>query len=228
MQIDLGTSYRDSRRRLTDLVAEKAGEAKSIPVPCCPGWSVHDVVSHLVAVAEDATAGRLTGPPTDEQAAAQVARRSGVGTDRLLTDWEEQGPALEELLRQVPVWPALMDVLSHEHDVRQAIGRPGERDIPEITVCARRLVKGLVTGLDTGLDTGVDLAVTMDGEDFRQKEASTEEPDLQLETTAWEAFRFRLGRRSRAQLAQMKWTGNPSPLLDRLTIFGPNPDDVIE
>ena len=53
----------------------------------------------------------------------------------------EIAPALQELLSKAPVWPALMDVLAHEHDVRAAVGEPGARDIPEIGVCARRLTK---------------------------------------------------------------------------------------
>lgn len=222
MPIDLGTAYAESRERLTALVAERPGEAKAIRVACCPGWSVHGVVSHLVAVAEDAVAGRLTGPPTDEQAAGQVARRAEMSTEQVLADWAEAAPALEELLRQVPVWPALLDVLAHEHDVRAAVGRPGARDIPEIHVCARRLIKSL--------DTGIALAVTMDGEELLPggPDGGADEPVLRLETTSWEAFRFRLGRRSRRQLRAMRWTGDPGPVLEKLTIFGPNPADIEE
>lgn len=49
-----------------------------------------------------------------------------------------------------------------------------------------------------------------------------------LRTDRFEAFRWRLGRRSRAQLAGMDWTGDPSPILDDLVIFGPADSDVHE
>lgn len=218
--IDLGTSYSESRRRLTALVeALPDGDAESTAVACCPGWTVHDVVAHLTAVAEDAVAGRLTGPPSDEESAAQVARWSEVPTRQVLDAWNAAAPALEKLLAEVPIWPALMDVLSHEHDVRAAIGAPGARDVPAIQVCARRLVKGLVAE--------VPVVVTMDGEEFRGEPADGE-TGIWLETRAWEAFRFRLGRRSRRQLEAMSWTGDPSPIVDRLIIFGPSPVDIIE
>ena len=42
-----------------------------------------------------------------------------------------------------------------------------------------------------------------------------------LTTARFEAFRWRLGRRSRRQLAGLDWTGDPSPVLDHLVVFGP-------
>jgi hypothetical protein len=51
---------------------------------------------------------------------------------------------------------------------------------------------------------------------------------LGLETTPFEAFRFRLGRRSRSQLENMTWRGDPSPVIDEMTIFGPEPYDLVE
>ncbi len=226
--IDLGTSYADSRRRLTTLVAAMPDDGrdrdpKVVQVACCPGWTVHDVVAHLVAVADDAVAGRLTGPPSDEQTAAQVARWSEVPTAAVLEEWTGRAPELEKLLSEVPVWPALMDVLSHEHDVRAAIGEPGARDIPEIGVCARRLIKGL--------SPGAGLAVDLDGETFRFQSDGGGGHDgdtLVLRTTAWEAFRFRLGRRSRRQLEAMDWTGDPAPVLDHIAVFGPSRHDIVE
>jgi hypothetical protein len=37
-----------------------------------------------------------------------------------------------------------------------------------------------------------------------------------------------MGRRSRAQLAALDWSGDPSPVLDHLTFFGPSAADIIE
>ncbi|HET6964260.1 MAG TPA: maleylpyruvate isomerase N-terminal domain-containing protein [Acidimicrobiales bacterium] len=223
--IDLGTAYQDSRRRLTALVAalpDDGGDRdpRSVDVACCPGWTVHDVVAHLASVADDVLEGRLTGPPNDEETAAQVARWAGVPTGRVLDEWADRSPALEKLLSEVPVWPALMDVLSHEHDVRQALGEPGARDLPEIQTCAYVSLKWMLTSVDMG--------VTLDGRVMRPEGAEEDDQLLGLDTTAWEAFRFRLGRRSRAQLQAMAWTGDPGPVLDRITVFGPSPRDITE
>jgi hypothetical protein len=54
------------------------------------------------------------------------------------------------------------------------------------------------------------------------------EPVLELITTWYEAFRWRMGRRSRGQLAALDWSGDPEPVLDHLVVFGPATVDIIE
>jgi uncharacterized protein (TIGR03083 family) len=60
---DLAGMYRETRERLTALVAGLDEAQLAAPVPACPGWSVADVIGHLAAIPEDALAGRLTGRP---------------------------------------------------------------------------------------------------------------------------------------------------------------------
>ncbi len=222
-RLDLGTVYAEARQRIGPLVTATA-ETSTTPVPACPGWTVHDVVAHLVAVAEDVMGGRLTGIPTDEDTSAQVARRRDDTLVDMVAEWTELAPPFEAFLSTTPVWPAALDVLSHEQDIRGAIHHPGARDVPGITAGARRLAQSIPSPVPLTVHLGgEDLEIAM-GEDADRDAGS----ELELTTTAFEVFRFRLGRRSRAQLAGMAWTGDPEPLLDHLTIFGPNPADVIE
>jgi len=37
-----------------------------------------------------------------------------------------------------------------------------------------------------------------------------------------------MGRRSRAQLAAMSWSGDPAPVIDHLTVFGPAGASIVE
>lgn len=214
---DLGAAYAESRDRLAGVVAA-APDPKAVAVPACPGWSVHDALSHLVAVAEDVLAGRLTAPPGDETTAGQVARRRDRPTGEVLEEWAELSPRIEELLRGVTIWPVVLDVLSHEHDVRAALGAPGGRDLPIISTGAAQML--------SWYQPPVALTVRMGGRTFEHRDGG--DPGLALDTDAFEVFRFRLGRRSRRQLAAMAWTGDPAPLLDSLTVFGPSPLDIIE
>ena len=215
---DLAGMYRETRERLADLVAGLDEAQLGTPVPACPGWSVADVVGHLAAIPEDALAGRLTGPPSEAQTAAQVARFRGRPVAQTLAGWADLGPRFEEIVAAFEVFPAVIDVASHEQDIRGAVGKPGARDT--------EVIKQMTAWLLVRLRTPVPLRVTVG--DTRFLAGPGGEPALELTTTWYEAFRWRMGRRSRDQLAALDWSGDPSPVLDHLVVFGPAKADVVE
>src|ERR1700733_11542889 len=139
----LSRLYRDARGRVISLVTELDDAGLGAPVPACPAWSVRDVVSHLAAVAEDVMEGRLTGPPSDEQTAEQVARFRDWDLPGVLTRWEELAPSFEEMIDGLTVWPAVLDVASHEQDIRGAVGEAGARDTDVVRMGADRLLMWL-------------------------------------------------------------------------------------
>ena len=215
--VDLGALYGLVRERLAGLVAE-VPEPASVAVPACPGWSVQDVIAHLVAIAQDVLAGRLSRPPTDEWTAAQVASRKDQSMADLLADWADVGPTFQALITSAGMWPGFLDALSHEHDIRGAIAAPAGRDAPELRLAAEFLVAGLRP----------DQAMTVRVAEREFRVGPSAEPAIGLVTEPFEAFRFRMGRRSRGQLAAMEWTSDPTPVLDCLCIFGPAVADVVE
>jgi uncharacterized protein (TIGR03083 family) len=215
---DLAGMYRETRGRLAGLVAGLDEAQLGIAVPACPGWSVADVLGHLAAIPEDALAGRLTGPPSAAETAAQVDRFRGRPMTQTLAGWADNAPRFEEIVAAFGIWPAVIDVASHEQDIRGAVGMPGARD----TEVIRQLSDWLVAGLRTP----VPLRVTVEDTQFRA--GPDGEPVLELTTTWYEAFRWRMGRRSRSQLAALDWSGDPSQVLDHLVVFGPATADVIE
>ena len=215
---DLARLYLGTRERLLALLAELDDAGLATPVPACPGWAVRDVVAHLCAVSQDVLAGRQTGIPTDEETAAQVSRFAGVNLAGILAAWAPAAPRFGQLVGDLTVWPAVIDIASHEQDIRGAVGRPGARDTDVI-----RLASGRILGW---LRPPVPLRITVEDAEFRVgPEDGTE---LRLATTRFEAFRWRMGRRSRTQLAALDWSGDPAPVLEHLTIFGPSPADIIE
>jgi uncharacterized protein (TIGR03083 family) len=216
--VDLAGLYRDTRERLTALVSGLDGAALATPVPACPGWEVQDVVAHLAAVVEDALAGRLTGPPSEAETAVQVARYKGRPMTQTLTGWTTGAPQFEEAISAFNIPPAVIDVASHEQDIRGALGLPGARDNEAIQQMAGWLLERL--------RTPVPVCVTVEDAEFRAGPQA--EPVLGLRTTRFEAFRWRMGRRSRDQLAALDWSGDPAPVLDHLVVFGPARTDVIE
>ncbi len=216
-ETDLGALYGMVRVRLSGLAAE-VSEPAGVPVPACPAWSVHDVVAHVVAVAEDVLSGRLTSPPTDDWTAAQVTARKDRSVADLVAEWGELAPRIEALISKGGMWAGFLDVLSHEHDIRGAIAAPAGRDAPELLLAAEFLVSRWRP----------DVAVTVRMGEREFSVGPADESAIGLVTSPFEAFRFRMGRRSRSQLAAMAWSGDPTPILDGLTIFGPAVADVIE
>jgi uncharacterized protein (TIGR03083 family) len=215
---DLAGMYRETRERLTALVSGLDEAQLATAVPACPGWSVADVIGHLAAIPEDALAGRLTGPPSVAETAVQVDRFRGRPMAQTLTGWTGTAPQFEEIVAAFEIWPAVIDVASHEQDIRGAVGQPGARDT--------EVIRELAGWLVTRLRPPVPMRVTF--EDTQILIGPDGEPVLGLTTTRYEAFRWRMGRRSRSQLAALDWSGDPSPVLDHLVVFGPAPADVIE
>ena len=157
------------------------------------------MLAHLVGVIEDSGAGRLNGPPGPEQTAAEVARHQDAAPAELLWHWTELAPPFEQVLSSASVWPAFFDVLTHEHDLHGALGTVGERDGADVPLAAKLLVRSVDLGRPFQIETGAAvLASAMDGPD-----------PLVLRAPAFEVFRLRMGRRSRAQVLAMDWSDDP-------------------
>ena len=214
----LSRLYQDTHARLAALVSGLDEAELAAQVPACPGWSVQDVVAHLLAITEDALAGRLTGPPSQTQTAAQVARFRGHDIRDMLASWTVTAPQFGQLIAAFGVWPAVIDITSHEQDIRGAVGRPGARDTEAVRQCAGAVIADLAPP--------VPLRVTVEDAQFRV--GPEDGAELGLATCRFEALRWRMGRRSRAQMAALDWSGDPAPVLDHLAIFGPAAGDIIE
>jgi uncharacterized protein (TIGR03083 family) len=215
---EIDRMYQDTREQITTLVAGLDDAAWRTAVPACPGWSVRDVVAHLAAVAEDWASGRLSEPATDEETAAQVARFGGYDVAGILSAWTDASAQLHHLANTTGLEPPLGDIAIHEHDIRGALGRPGARDSEAVRCIADELL--------TMLEPPVPLRVVV--EDAQYRSGPDGSAEIQLRTTRFEALRWRTGRRSRAQLTAMDWSGDPTPVLDHLYLFGPAEADLVE
>ena len=116
------------------------------PVPCTPGWTIRDVLSHVAGVTDDIANGRVEGAGTDPWTAAQVERWRDVDQATLIAQWNSQIDGVADLLEQFGEVRPPIDCWSHEQDVRHALGREpnvpddfvGERDRDEVRGRSRR------------------------------------------------------------------------------------------
>ena len=218
-EIDLGAHYARVRERLCALLEEAGEAAADVAVPACPGWTVRDVVAHLVGNIEDGAAGRIQGPPSEAQTAEQVARHRDESLAVLADTWRQGSPLMEDALRRAQMWPGMIDALSHEHDVRAALDRPGARSVDTVRVVADRLVESAPVPLRVRFP---------DGREVCSAATSPTADAPVLRTTPFEVVRLRLGRRSRDQVAALRWEPPPGTALDRLFVFGPSARPLVE
>lgn len=215
----MGEVYAEGRRRVSDLVAGLTDEQAATPVPTCPDWSVADVLAHLAGISADILAGNIAGIATDPWTDAQVAARRGRSIAELIAEWSEQGPRVEELAVHFPERVAsqwVMDLTSHEHDLRCALKQPGARDSRGIAVATDFLVS---QGLDAAITAAGLPALDVRGDDKRWQ-AGEGEPAGVLAAPSFELLRSLSGRRSAAQISALPWPVDPAPYLAVLE-FGP-------
>ena len=225
--IDHAGSYRDLRTRVIELVRSRDDADLQALAPATPEWRVHDVLAHLTGVCADIVSGNLDGVTTDPWTAAQVAPRRDWPTDRLLDEWEEQGTAVEGVIRTIPDLPDwntfLFDAATHEQDIRGAFGTPGGRDGDPIVPLVGATVARLAGRIDD--DGAGAIRFELAGDVLV---AGSGEPTTTLRTSYFEVFRAVTGRRSRAQVLGYDWDPEPRPDQLVITIFSPRATDLVE
>lgn len=210
---EIAELYRNGRLRITELVGSLDATDRERRAPACPEWTVHDIVAHVTGVVDDALAGRLDGVATDPWTSAQVERSRDIPTADLLARWGEQAVTFERL----PLPPeAVVDLATHEQDIRGAVDRPGARDSEELTWAFDRVAERTVERLPG-------LRIEVDGAAFGPDDAPTT-----LRGERYELFRALLGRRSAAQISRLDWSDGPPERIDELPLFGPAAADLIE
>lgn len=219
-----GSLYADARERVASFVVLLSAEELQTAVPACPGWSVRDLLSHLAGVAADFRAGNLEGAATEPWTARQVTERAGRGPDELLGEWNEAAPEVQTLLDQSPrVAPALIDVVTHEHDMRSALDRPGARDSSGVDFALQRLVGGIDRSLKAAGAPGLRLVAGKD--EFVVGEG---EPSATVYVDGYELFRALIGRRSENQIRSYRWQGDADPYVASFSVFPKPATDLIE
>jgi len=232
--VEIGELYAEGRQRIVGLVADLSAEQAEAPVPTCPGWRVADVLAHLTGICADVLAGNLDGVATDPWTEAQVAARRGRTVDELVAEWMEVAPQVEALAGSFPgpigeQW--VTDLTTHEHDIRTALARPGARDSAGVEMGVGFVV---TAGLDSSVSehalpplevrAGDSSWVAGAGAGVAVEAAGT------LEGSSFELLRTLTGRRSAAQIRDLRWTVDPEPYIPAFQ-FGPfttSPTDIIE
>jgi len=130
-------SYIALRARVIDLLRSTPESSGNIVVPCTPAWTVRQLAAHLVGVPEDILAGRMEGVASDAWTHAQVERFGHLSLSELADLFEASAPKIDAIIHNFPqpiISQFVMDVVTHEQDMRSALDVPGGRDSKAIEV----------------------------------------------------------------------------------------------
>jgi uncharacterized protein (TIGR03083 family) len=198
-------SYEELRVRVTALVQEADSQLLEQQTPATPEWRVRDVIAHLSGVADDVVNGRLDGIASDAWTAAQVEKRSTMSFGDLLADWEQGSRGFEPMLAAAPMevsGQALFDSFTHEHDIRNAIGRPGARGSHALDHAWEWFV-----AVRTTQGAPAIRFVTEGGEEV----SGTGELRATVGASRFELVRATTGRRTRAEMERYEWDPAADP-----------------
>ena len=155
-------AYLEFRERVVDLIRDIPESQASLSVPLCPDWEVSSLISHILGVPEDILAGRMEGVTTDAWTQAQVDRHEGESLSQLADTWLAIAAEFDVVLPHIssPINSQMvMDAVTHEHDLRHAVGRADAQDSLAVNVALGwllNMVEGKAPGRAQELvDSGV-------------------------------------------------------------------------
>lgn len=211
--------YRESHQAICDLITT---ENEHLPVPACPGWSLHDLLAHVTGVMQDFVSGNTEGAPGPEWTAAHVARFREAHIESIKSAWrtslDQAGPIFRRMGSQL-----LPDVVTHELDVRGALGDASERD-------SERLVAALdvLAAWGDAHYKSAKMPALMLRTKRKHYTLGDDHPQGTVSTTIFEASRILTGRRSQAQIRALEWSVDPTPWLEHMSMLGSRDADLIE
>jgi len=244
--LDTAGTYRETRQHLRDFVAGLTDGELNTTVPATPDWSVRDAIAHVVGEARITITGEV--PPEfrlleslrdPEQAALrdginadEVKRRRDLPFAQVLDEWDDLAERLDPFMRgdRPFPWPEpfldsilVSDLSAHGQDVRNAVGKPGERD----SAACRIALAAFAVGLGFRLDTqGVPaLRIRYDG---KERVCGQTEPVATVTAERYELLRALTGRRSRAQIEAFDWEGDRATYVPLIPAYGERLDDLVE
>lgn len=206
-------AYGEVRAALIEALAPvDDATAAATTVPATPDWSVTDAMAHVAGVCIDIVDGNLDGVGTPAWADGHVARHAHLGLATLLERWADTAAAIDGLGPYIPGRAATQfcfDGATHAHDVRGALGLPGDREGAGVLVG----LDFLAGALDRLVEARGLAPLVLESPAWRH---GPEEPDaaaVRLEAPTFELFRAFGGRRSLDQIRAMDWSADPAPYL---------------
>ena len=214
MYEQMGDEYRNSRLRMQQIAASLSDDEANTIVLACPEWTVKDLFSHVTGIAADLGSGK--GPMGDTQVWVDglVTSRKGRSLASVVDEWNEVGPTFEAAIDNLPkrLWTLTYDTVVHEHDLRAAIKKPGDRDSEGVKISA---VLGLkLVRVDLASKSLPAFRAIIDGVEHNVGDG---EPVLTLTASAFDTLRLLGSRRTFDEMNAANFVGDLEKMLPGIT-----------
>ena len=133
----------------------------------------------------------------------------------ILDRWDEQTPTFASLVAELEIWLVPFDLITHEFDIKGALGDRSNRTGDEISTFASRIGDGVDVGRPLRIETETQVL-------------GVPEADLSLRISDFELVRVRPGRRSADQVRALDWSEDIGDDALGICVFGPSPVDIVE
>lgn len=209
--------WRAAATRVRELLADRPPADLETRVPACPGWTVRDLIAHVVGLDHDVLAGAEPDDHDEAWTQSHVDNRAGASLAEVLDEWEADAPGLEAYLRDVDTRP-LNDVIIHEQDLRGALAAPGARESGGIRLVRETLARRLAGYLPPHA-----APVRLQAPEWSWSSGAGQ-PGVVLQAPAFDLFRAVTSRRTAEQLRSYVEAGDLAPYLDAFSGLGPLPE----
>lgn len=215
---DYAAIYETTRLRIVDLARSLSPDELGRRCPATPDWTAKDLLAHMVGIAADVSSGNIEGTGSAPWTERQVAIRRERSVNEVLAEWDELAPTIGQGLNFMPRTAAslfLGDLVTHEHDLRGGVGRPGARDSEAVEVALDTYAFRFRRRVEK---EGLPPAVVSNGETEWRGEG---EPAATVSGTSFELLRALTGRRTPAEIQEnLTWTGDVATYLPLVSMYG--------
>ena len=224
-------TYRSGMTAMTDLVGRLDDDQLLVPCPQCPGWTIRDVVAHVVHVFGERIGGWPEPIATDVFDAAMHPDRAvknaaatrrdewieaGVDAFRprpfsdVLAAWDTAAAEADEVM-----WTLVTDLAVHLADIEEALAVAGTRDNAHVAAALGRY--SWVCNEHLSNRTLPTVAIIGTDPEF---EGGDLDSSHRVTGTTYELLRTITGRRSRREADRaLDWGTTPEPVRTVLPIY---------
>ncbi len=227
--IDHAGLWAAAQQRVLELVESVDEQAMtSAHLPATPAWSPRELLAHVVGVAADALAGTTDANVSESWTQGHVDERADKTLSEVLDEWRGLTDRVLAFIPDAPLptrTSLVVDLTTHEQDLRGGLDRPGARTDPALDVGVLAF-GGAFAGkvADRGLEP-----VRLVGDHLEVVAPQGSHPVVEAQATTFELHRALSGRRSAAQVRALDWTGDPEPYLSIFSRFGDlHESDIVE